>query len=280
MRKILITGANGFLAKSIIDFCDAKNSEIIGLVKPGTTAGSKIFSRIYTDLDTLLNDEKDFSTVFHVAAFIPYAALNQPDRHLVDTNILLTIKLTGAFPQARFVYASSTAVYGKPHVLPIEVESPFVNPDLYGLSKLAGETIVKNHPNHAIIRFSSIIGPGLKANSFIPVIIEKALKTGVITILGDGSRAQNYIDVRDAAILCLACAGLKENVTTLGIGSRSYSNKEVAEIVALKTKAQLTFAKSDNSPSFLYNVDSVHKQLNFQPRYSLEQTISEMIQKK
>jgi UDP-glucose 4-epimerase len=278
MKKILITGASGFLAKSVINFLVSENAEIVALTRPGAVPRDKIFSSAYDNLDALLLAENEFSSIFHLAAYIPDGAMNQPDHRLVNDNILLTGRLVNAYSNSRFVYASSVAVYGRPHVLPIEVESPYINPDLYGLSKLAGEAIVRNHPNHAIIRFSSIIGGGLKANSFIPTIIEKALKTRMITILGDGRRKQNYIDVRDAASLCLAAAKDRRNIITLGVADRSYSNREVAKIVADQTRAEVTFTGTDDSPSFSYG-DSVSIQLNYQPRYSLEQTIFEMIQK-
>lgn len=278
-KKILITGANGFLARSIVDFLSSKAYEIIGLVRRDGVVSGNNFVKVYSDLETLLSNENGFSAIFHLAAFIPYGAMDKPSQQLIESNIVLTSKLVSSYPDARFVYASSTAVYGRPSVLPIEVESAFVNPDLYGLSKLAGEAIVRNHLNYAIIRFSSIIGPGLKSNSFIPIIIEKAMKNGIITILGDGKRQQNYIDVRDAAKLCIACSNITKNIAVLGVSNRSYSNKEVAEIIASRIATQIIFTGLDNSPSFLYTTDSTYSQLDFQQTYSLEQTISEMIQK-
>jgi nucleoside-diphosphate-sugar epimerase len=62
------------------------------------------------------------------------------------------------------------------------------------------------------------------------------------------------------------------------VAGRSFSNKEVAEIVASKTNAKIVFKGSDDSPSYFYKIDPLYQQLDFRPAYSLEQILLEMIQ--
>ena len=255
-----------------------EDSELIALVRLDSSLDHKeLFLRVYDNLDLLLSAEPDFSEIFDVASFIPYGKENQQDLEFVRTNILQTARLVIAYTGSRFVYSSSVSIYGDPRSVPLTVESPFVNPNLYGLSKLAGETSVRNHPNHAIIRFSSIIGPRMKTSSFIPKIIEKAKATGKIHVFGDGLRLQNYIDVRDAASLCLKCASFGNNVITLGISDKSHSNKEVARLIAEITGAQIEYTGTDRSASFEYDTQGIHDLLGFHPVYSLRQSIIDMI---
>lgn len=279
MDKILITGANGYLAKFIIDLLKHGSAELVALVKPESVfnQNENKFSKVYYDLDSLLAGESRFSKIFHLAAFIPYGKTNVPNREFINTNILQTTRLVCAYPDAFFVYTSSVAVYGNPKVLPLTIESPLAEVDLYGLSKLAGEAAVKNQPHHGIIRFASIIGPGMKMNSFVPKIIEQASTTGLIRIFGDGSRMQNYIDVRDAARLCVTCSGSDNNVITIGVSDRSYSNREVAGMVAQITGARVEFSGTDAGFSFCYDNGDLYDHLHFRPAYQLEQTLQDMI---
>ena len=53
-----------------------------------------------------------FDVIFHLAAFIPYGAMNRPDERFQRVNVDLTNELLTAFPNARFIYASSVAVFG------------------------------------------------------------------------------------------------------------------------------------------------------------------------
>lgn len=273
--KILITGGAGFLASHVKQLLDATNHDVVALLNPGSSKHG--YKTAYFSIEELLKCEESFDAIFHLASYIPYGKMDKPDVKLIDNNISLTVKLVRAYPDARMVYSSSVAVYGKPLSGKINVSSPFMNPDLYGLSKLAGEAIVKNIRSYSIIRFSSIIGPSMKVNSFVPAIIKQALQTKVIRILGTGERRQNYIDVRDAAALCMTNANASPSNVMLGVGETSYSNKEVAEIVAMFTDAKINFTSTDSSPSYVYDQESAYEVLKFQPRFTLRETINDMI---
>ena len=276
MIRVLITGANGFLANYLANLFSDSNSYLVGLARSMNMELDEKYDCIYTDVDTLLTNEIKFDFVFHLASYIPSETSNESNKEFIETNIELTSRLVMAYWSSRFVFASSISVYGVPQLSTLTVDSYFNKPGLYGLSKLAGEAIVFNHPDHAIIRFSSIIGKHMKGHTFIPKILDQA-RSGTITLWGDGSRKQNYIDVRDAAKLMVKCSLFKGNTLTLGVGIRSYSNAEVAQLVAKKNNSQIKYQGVDASPSFIYDAEDSYKKLAFYPEFTLEQSISHMM---
>lgn len=273
LGKVLITGGDGFLA----DHLDRL------LVSHGVTPyrlfnRSTHLTRRRTDFDSLeqlVSMEPSFDTIFHLAAYIPYGKMEEADTRLVSGNIALTNSLSQAFTGAHLVYSSSVSVYGHPEGI-IRLDSPFRNPSLYGLSKLAAEVIVRNHPSYSIIRFTSLVGPGMKSNSFVPLVLMDALGSRFVRLFGDGSRLQNYLDVRDAARLCLAAARAREKEIILGVAGRSYSNREMAECIASITGAAIDYSGIDQGESFVY--DWVYpERLDYEPSIDILMTIRDMI---
>jgi UDP-glucose 4-epimerase len=272
-KNILVVGPDGFLAREVLAQLPAEErSRIVLLGRKEMTGRDNYFS----DVATLKKAVPEIDVVYLLGAYIPYGALQSGDTTLVKTNIELVADISLSYPVSRIVFSSSVSVYGTPLQLPIAVDSPFNNPDLYGMSKLAGEAIVRNHRHFAIIRFSSIIGKGMNNLTMIPRMIAAA-GTGTITVWGDGGRLQNYIDVRDAARLCLLTAQSDKNIVALGVGAQSHSNAAIAEQIGLLTRASVEFTGTDKSPSFVYQVDASYEGLNFAPLYSIEQTLNDLI---
>lgn len=278
MKRILITGANGFLSSYLIKLVYDRSFEIYGLEMPGNEHNvNGYYKNIYNNLDILFKEQQEFNIIYHLAAFIPYNNESMPNLKLVNSNILTTGLLAMKYNKARSILASSVSVYGDPIHLPIRVNTPFNRPNFYGFSKLAAEAIIMNLDNYGIIRFASIIGPGMKENAFIPKIIKSAKENGEITIYGNGSRKQDYIDVRDAARLCKYLGNSEQNQVILGVSGIPYSNQEVAQIITKNLRAKINYIGEDKSPSFYYDIGESHKHLNFSLKYSFERTISEII---
>jgi UDP-glucose 4-epimerase len=271
-KNILVVGASGFLGSNVLQILqETEELNVFTFARDSKVPAS------FRSIDDLKCSKESFDVVYLLAAYIPYGGFQMQDKKLVTTNIQLVFELCELYPKAKIIFASSVSVYGTPIALPIEITSAFNNPDLYALSKLAGEAIIRNHKQYVIIRFSSLIGIGMKQSTMIPKMIASSLNIGTITIWGNGQRLQNYLDVRDAARLCVTAARLNSNATILGVGNRSYTNLEVARYIQERTHAKIEFVGDDTSPSFVYNVDESYRLLNFDPMYSLQQSINEMI---
>lgn len=249
--KLLITGANGFLGRAVAKQIRG-DVESIALVRSGTAGVTTPFRRCYEDVDGVLEREPKVETVLHLAACIPLS--NDPaPRGMIASNVDLVSRLVQAYPDARHVLASSVSVFGIPDSLPLTVESPSRLPSAYGLSKLAAECLVRQAPQHAVIRFSSLIGVGMKPGTFIPTAVAAA-QAGHITLIGDGERMQNYLAIDDAASMCLRAATDRRSFVTLGIGEGSHRDEDVVGMLARITGASIIRKDADHcSPSFVYD---------------------------
>lgn len=271
----LITGANGFLARAVITQLPV-SWNLFALVRPASNCTFSRNCTVYDSIDTLVGESPQIDLILHLAACIP-SPINSSPADLFSTNVDLVSNLVKAYPSSRHVLASTVSVFGTPTTQPLNIESAPNNPNSYGLSKLAAEHIVKQVPHHAIVRFTSLIGVGMKKGSFIPSMIESACSDGEMHIYGNGERLQNYLDINEAASICIASALKQNSFLSLGIGERSYTNNEVAEILKKLTGATIIREGVDNSPSFAYELNDL-SYLNV-PHVSLEDTLKEMVKK-
>lgn len=250
-KTILITGAYGFLARTIASQAPPEWC-LIGLVRPGSSMDAAHgFERLYDSPEAISSSGVQVDAVLHLAAHIP-RDMQQFDPQLA-ANVELPSQLIRHHPAARHVLASSVSVYSLPPSLPMSIASPTRPTTPYGWSKLAAEHLVHITASHAVLRLSSIIGRGMRAGSFIPSAVAAA-KNGSITVYGDGSRTQDYIDVRDAARMCIAAAQRTDNFVTLAVSGQAHSNAEVANALSKLTGATIQFAGNDCSVSFAYTL--------------------------
>lgn len=277
MNEVLIVGANGFLGHTLANKClelgwttDAVVNKSMG----NLPAGIRHISQA-DRLEELIGN--NYKYIFNVAAFIPYGAYNTPNENLIEANVNLPLRLHKAFPGAKVIYASSISVYGN-NTSVINEKSDCISPTLYGLSKWSGELITQHHSSYSVIRFSSLYGRGMFQGTFIPRVINDAKTKKLITLLGTGERKQNYLHIKDAANYCIHAALNGNNETYLGVSTKAYANKEVAETVAkLVGNCEVTYTGTDNSPHFLYENQHTLDNLKFSPVITLEEGIKELI---
>lgn len=273
MPTILITGANGFLARTVASLAPP-DWRMLALVRAANApdAGTHWHS-LHDSIDVLAAAERRIDVVLHLAARIP-VDMQQSDPELVASNVALPTQLLMQYPDARHVLASSVAVFGHPASLPLSMATAPAPTTAYGWSKLAAENLVRMSRSHAVLRLSSIIGRGMRAGSFVPTVVAAA-RSGRITVHGDGSRMQDYIDVRDAARMCIAAAQRQDNFVTLAVSGRAHSNREVASELATLTGAEIEFTGHDASASFVYTMAGA---VALGPsRYALHETLEQMV---
>ena len=268
-RRLLITGGHGFLARAVLQILPEQWTPSL-LVRPGrasTPGGTAEFESI----EAVAAAGQAPDAVLHLAACIPGAAEDHPD--LIPVNVELVEQLVRRFPGARHVLASSVSVFDTGG-LPLTMASPVGNVPPYGMSKLRAEEAVRVAASHAAIRFSSIVGPGMRATTFIPRVVEAA-RAGTIRVVGDGSRLQDYVDVRDAAAMCVRALGDEDSYVTFGVSGDARSNLEVARLLAAMAGAAIEHVPGEQGPSCIYDLSGA-KELG-PVRYRLEDTLRRML---
>jgi UDP-glucose 4-epimerase len=277
IQKIaLVIGSNGFLGSRLTQQLAALNWDVTGAYHNDT---SKLYNKIeQLPISEVLKTSLNFDSVFICSAFIPRNKEEEASNALEAVNVQLTREIVAAFPDSRIIYCSSVSVY--PFNGATHRENTPPNPETpYGQSKLAGEAEVGKHPNYAIVRFSSLYGPDMFANTFLPYVVRAAVRKNNISLFGDGSRKQNYLHVADAVNYLIHAAAAKENGVFLATSKSSYSNAEIGTLLEdLLNKSLITFVGKDESPSFVYNNEQTRTALNITSERPIKQGLKELIE--
>ena len=275
--RVLVVGVHGALGRATAACAHALGYAVDGVVHTRADRLPPFLGRVVPTTALASLDRSAYDAVLITAGYVPYGRMDAPDPRLIDANIALPMQVCRTFPDARIVLASSIAVYGEPAAVLSET-SPFVRPTRYGLSKLAGEAVVRQYATHAVVRFSSLYGVGMAGDTFLPRILATARAGQPITLFGDGSRLQDYLHLRDAAGFMLAAAHARENGVFLGVYGQSISNRVVADLVAAAfPDCRVAHAGEDASPSFVFDASHTRSTLQFAPRIALAEGLQEMV---
>jgi nucleoside-diphosphate-sugar epimerase len=193
--NILITGANGFLGKTLVTTLEKSHAI--------NTFLRKDFEQINT-LDHF-KMTKSYDLVIHAMGKAHQLSKNIKDEaDFYKVNVLSTINFLNALstnPPPRFVYISSVSVYGKSSGDSISENCPTSANDPYGLSKIIAENIIKtwcyNHGiKYTILRLPLIVGDNPPGNLGAMV---NSINRGTFFIFKKGIAKKSMVLASDVA---------------------------------------------------------------------------------
>ncbi|MDP1844465.1 MAG: NAD-dependent epimerase/dehydratase family protein [Sediminibacterium sp.] len=225
--KILVTGANGFIGKSLVACLDEKKIPCIPFIEHHQSWDASIFNK-YLD--------EGVTHVVHLAArsFVP-DSWNNPEQY-IQTNVSSTVSVLEFCrkTKAKLIYFSSY-MYGIPEYLPIDELHPVAVLNPYALSKyLSEETCIFFAKNFniqtCVLRVFNVYGPGQKSSFLIPHIIDQVLNMKEVSVK-DLKPKRDYIYIDDLinAVIHLFELDLGCEIFNIGSGY-SYSVEEIIEI--------------------------------------------------
>lgn len=218
-KRILVTGGAGFIGSHIVDRCvaeghkvrvldDLSNSTITNLEEHIKKQTIEFLRGDIRDPKAVKDSMRNVDVVFHEAAQVSVPLSMEDPLHTDDVNVRGTLNLLAAASDEkveRFVYASSSSVYGDPRNLPVTEDSPLQPLSPYAASKIAGEayctSFFKARGLPAVcLRYFNVFGPRQGSNGYasvIPAFIRSLLDDRSMTIFGDGSQTRDFVHVRD-----------------------------------------------------------------------------------
>lgn len=260
MRKILITGAAGFIPSSLAEqLLKDKSNYIVGVdnfktgkiinLPPEVHDNYKFINldvNNYNDIASVMMTYK-FDYVFHYAALVgvkrtienPLNVLNDVDG---INNILILSKNTGV---KHIYFSSSSEVYGEPVEIPQnELTTPLNSKLPYAIVKNIGEAYLKAYNythglNYTIFRFFNTYGHKQSTDFVLSKFINQAINNENITIYGDGNQTRTFCYIDDNIETTLLCLNNSLHINDIvNIGSEiEYNIMQLAEIVIKLTNS-------------------------------------------
>jgi len=257
-KRILVTGAAGFIGQAVIKYLAQSKYDIIALCREkelpqnlysmcsdvikGDICRKPLLAKLFHRVDAIC----------HIAAFIPpdYDDLSYAEK-CYHTNALATLNLAIAASThqvSRFIYISTGNMYFYSQKPATEYEPVFPSESAtpYFVSKLAGE-IYTSHvcrsSNMAgiILRIGTPYGPGEPKNKAIPSLLTQALKGSELTIYHGGKPRYNFVYVEDIAT-CIrsAIANGESGIYNVASGESTSLRKLANTIVSIFKEKPLT----------------------------------------
>lgn len=219
--RALVTGCAGFIGSHLTEALLADGATVVGVDCFNENYGRaeklrnleqarqwEAFDFVPIDLSRgeLHDLVEDCDVIFHMAAEPGVRASwgTGFDAYLRN-NVLATQHLLEAaarWPAKRFVYASSSSIYGQAESLPTAEEvtpRPF---SPYGTTKLAAEHLCQlYHGNHGVqtvcLRYFSVYGPRQRPDMAFAIFCRAALRGQPLPVFGDGTQTRDFTYVED-----------------------------------------------------------------------------------
>ena len=277
---------------SIDDMSNGDYSYLEGLIEPEHIVVGDI-----RDAELLDNLFEDVDAVVHLAAIPGLVRCNENPEEAVSVNVYGTYQVLEAARKQgvkKVIFSSSAASYGIPRSLPVKEDHPLNPMNLYGVTKLAGEKLMRvYYDNYNIetitLRFGNIYGVGLfsKDNTVIPKFVRMGLEGNTLTIYGDGSSTREYVHVDDVVqSIMRATSSTGKGGEVYNVGGHSIKIRDIADKV---TKAILETQdkkiESSNLPErsgetkyLEYNIDKVTSELGYKPTWNVDMGIRQLIE--
>lgn len=248
MATQIVTGVAGFIGSHLAETLLKQGERVIGIdmvndyYDPALKRKNLSFLEKYSDFQLIEADIQvldwpklleDVEVIFHQAAQAGVrASWGQGFRHYTERNINATQIILEAAKEAkslkRFVYASTSSVYGNAETMPTpETICPQpVSP--YGITKLAAERLCWLYLQNfsvpvSALRYFTVYGPRQRPDMAFHKFFKAAIRGEAIGIYGDGQQTRDFTFVSDAIAANLAAATVPEaigEIFNIGGGSR------------------------------------------------------------
>lgn len=287
---VLVTGAAGLIGAAVAERLRKGSFNVLATDIRVPEAGSALD---FTDRAAVfrLADLK-IDTVVHCGAISgPADARDNPHR-IAPVNVGGTInllELASVTGIRRFVYCSSTSVYGDVFGAGPITEDVLLRPkSLYGASKAAAEFLVTGYGRQVgfetlCLRISTVYGPARKHFCAIRTLVDAAV-TGQVGHLDHGREdLRQYVHVSDVAeAIFLAVASPRSPPAALNITGGSHIRMSaIARMVAQQVDGFFWDIGATPDPGedihLPFSIEAAHQSIGYEPHVKLEDGIAELV---
>lgn len=302
-----MTGGAGFIGSNLVDaLAERETDEIIvaddfssgkreNVAQHASNPRVRVAELDIRNKDAVRAIMRGVDAVYHLAVQCVRVSIRDP--YLVhDVNATGTLHLlTAALDEniKRFVYCSSSEVYGTATRVPMDEEHPPAPTTPYGASKLAGEVYARSFfltygLPVTVVRPFNTYGPREHFEGpygeVIPKFVVRALNDAPLVIFGDGTQTRDFTEVSDTVRgLCMAgeCDALVGDVVNIARG-QEVSVATLAQIV-LDTLPESKSVIEHQAPRpgdvlrHYADITKARRVLGFEPRSALREGVKRYV---
>ena len=309
MRKVLVTGADGFIGSHLTELLVKSGYQVKAFVYYNSfgTYGwlDTLAQEIKNEIEVFYGDIRDpngvrkavkgVDGIFHLAALIaiPFS-YSSPDSY-VDTNIKGTLNVLQAAREldtSKILVTSTSEVYGTAQYVPIDEKHPYQGQSPYSATKIGADKLAESFCRSfdmpiSIVRPFNTYGPRQSARAVIPTIIGQLLSGKQEIKLGALKPTRDFNYVLDTVN---GFKAIYESSNTIGEEINIATMKEIAigdladEIIKqINPSAKILCDEERLRPKesevdrLLGSNEKIKRLTDWKPQYTLEQGISETI---
>ena len=303
-RRVLVTGGAGFIGSELVRGLAAAGHPV-RVVDNLINGRRENLEGVEGDVELIVADIRErpglpalmrgVEVVFHLACLGVRHSIREPaESH--DVNATATLSLLSAARAAdvgRFVYVSSSEVYGTARHAPMTEEHPTFPTTVYGASKLAGECYARaffetyGYPA-VVIRPFNTYGPRCHHEGDSGEVIPKFLLRGMaglpLVVFGDGTQTRDFTHVGDTAGGILR-AGFTDGILgeTINLGSgkeiaiRDLARK-VGEVLERPVETTFDAPRPGDVLRLCADASRARRLLGFRPEVTLERGLASLLE--
>jgi UDP-N-acetylglucosamine 4-epimerase len=304
--SFLVTGGAGFIGSNIVEYLlkyGAKKVRVLDNLATGrlsnfdgfkdNTAFEFIKGDI-RDLDTCRKACEGINYISHQAALgsVPRSIKEPENTNAVNVDGFVNMLIAAKDEEvSRFVYASSSSVYGDEKSLP-KVEEKIGSPlSPYAVSKYTNELYGKVFQNvYGLqvvgLRYFNIFGPRQDPNgeyaAVIPLFVSKIMKRETVFIDGDGEQTRDFTFVENAVqanvkAMLTDNAEVAGNVFNIAVGANFSVNQlynQTQKLLASDHKATYRAARTGDIRNSLADILKAQRLFNYDPKFYFDQGLA------
>jgi len=304
LQRVLVTGGAGFIGSELVRQLSGRGFSVCAVDNLVNGRRENLDGVLGDSVELVVEDVRDgksmatllrdMDVVFHLACLGVRHSIHSPlENHEVNASATLGL-LNAARTNGvkRFVYVSSSEVYGTARTAPITEEHPTLPMTVYGASKLAGEAYTRafwetyRYPT-VVLRPFNAYGPRCHhegdSGEVIPKFMLRCLAGKPMVIFGDGTQTRDFTFVGDTAGGILAAALSDASIgQTVNLGSgKEIQVRELANTIAQtlgRPNAEIIQVEPRPGDVLRLLADSskAKRLLNFEPTVSLRDGITRL----
>ena len=305
-RRYLVTGGAGFIGSHLVEALLRRRQEVVVLdnlatgrrenlqaalaARPEGTPEARVIEGDIRDRAVVSDALRGVTHVLHQAALpsVPRSVAEPLESHDVNAtgtlNLLVAARDAGV---ARFVYASSSSIYGDSEQLPKLESMPAAPLSPYAVNKLTGELYCRIfHRLYGLetiaLRYFNIFGPRQDPSSqyaaVVPKFITAALAGDAPTIFGDGEQSRDFTYIDNAVEAnfraCEARASAAGRAYNVACGSRASLRELIAaleRILGGAIRPSHEAARPGDVKHSMAGIDEARRHLDYVPGVDLEE---------